>query len=100
MLSGQAWQPLRRQSRNAFAARRRRQRQQTPHRRVAAVDVNLEFSLRGARVTDPNLGCIRPDFIIERQGRDGGNDAGPFRQVNPVNINSFSFVLFIGLKYK
>src|SRR5471032_1237224 len=43
----------------------RRERQAGDCGRVATVRMNLELALRGARAADPNLGCIRTDFIVE-----------------------------------
>ena len=49
--------------------------QQRQRGRVATVDMDLEFALGRARVADANLGRIRADLEVERQGGDGGNDA-------------------------
>src|SRR5258708_24242347 len=46
--------------------------------------MNFELTLWRACVADANPGRIRTDFIIERQGGDGGSDARTARQVDPA----------------
>src|SRR3982074_1570106 len=82
MPARQEGQPLRRQSRHPWRRGRRRERQEGTRRRVATVDMNLEFTLWRARVADANLGRIGTAFKIEGQGGDGANNTRSARQVD------------------
>src|ERR1700737_460771 len=82
MPARQEGKPLRRQGRHPGRRGRRREREEGKRRRLATVDMNLEFTLWRTRVADANLGRIGTDFIIEGQGGDGGNDARSARQVD------------------
>ena len=70
MPAWKAGQSLGRQGGGSSAIGRRRQRQHGHHRRIAAVDMNFEFTLRAACAADPNLRQIRADLKpIEAAGR-------------------------------
>ncbi len=82
MAARQTGQSLRRQGGHASARGRRRERHESERRRIASVGMNLELTLCAACVADANLGRIRTELIVERQGGDGGYDARTTRQVD------------------